>query len=226
LSKPIESLEVLNNLKTILGESIISYEKIHENRLVVVVSKEKAIDTIKSIFSKYDYARLSAISVFDDYLDFELIYSISIKNLIVNLKVVLPKEDSKIDSIAKFIPGANWMEREIQDLFGIVFSGHPDPKKLLLAFEWPKEKEAPMRLPMKGILKDFQKPTMENLLNTGQIFPLTLMTKSQRAKLNLPELPPTTLAQEKALEEVQELSKKVKFDKKVGYSWKTKRLRY
>ncbi|MEM2896126.1 MAG: CoB--CoM heterodisulfide reductase subunit C, partial [Candidatus Bathyarchaeia archaeon] len=66
----------------------------------------------------------------------------------------------------------------------------------------------------------------ENLLNTGQIFPLTLMTKSQRARLGLSELPLTTLAQKEALEEVQELSKKVKFDKKIGYDWKTKRLRY
>ncbi|MEM3507023.1 MAG: NADH-quinone oxidoreductase subunit C [Candidatus Bathyarchaeia archaeon] len=217
--------EVLNYIKKILGESITSYEKIHENRVVLTISKERMIDAIKSIFDKYDCARLSAISVFDDYLDFELIYSISIKNLIVNLKVILPKEDSKIDSIAKIIPGANWMEREIQDLFGIVFNGHPNPKKLLLAFEWPNE-NPPMRLPMKGILKDFQKPTMESLLRTGQIFPLTLMTKSQRAKLNLPDLPPTTLAQEKALNEVQELSKKVGFDKKIGYDWRTKKVRY
>ncbi|MEM2897193.1 MAG: NADH-quinone oxidoreductase subunit C, partial [Candidatus Bathyarchaeia archaeon] len=206
LSKPIEHSEVLNHLKILLGKSMIHYEKIHENRLVLMVSREKLIEAVKSIFDRYDYARLSSISVFDDCLDFELIYSISLKNLIVNLKATLSKEDPSIDSISKFIQGANWMEREIQDLFGITFNGHPDPRKLLLAFEWPEEKP-PMKLPMRGILKDFQKPTMENLLNTGQIFPLTLMTKSQRARLGLSELPLTTLAQKEALEEVQELSK-------------------
>lgn len=225
MNRLIESSEVLNYLKAVLKESMIDFKEINKNRLVALILKEKIVDAIKSIFNRYDFARLSAISAYDDYLNFELIYSISIKNLIINLKVILPKEEPKIDSIAKFIPGANWMEREIQELFGIIFNGHPNPKKLLLSFEWPNEK-IPMKLPMKGILKDFQKPTMENLLNTGQIFPLTLMTKSQRAKLKLPELPPTTIAQKEALDEVQEISKRVNFDKKIGFNWKTKKVRY
>lgn len=225
MNRLIESSEVLNYLKAVLKESMIDFKEINKNRLVALILKEKIVDAIKSIFNRYGFARLSAISAYDDYLNFELIYSISIKNLIINLKVILPKEEPKIDSIAKFIPGANWMEREIQELFGIIFNGHPNPKKLLLSFEWPNEK-IPMKLPMKGILKDFQKPTMENLLNTGQIFPLTLMTKSQRAKLKLPELPPTTIARKEALDEVQEISKRVNFDKKIGFNWKTKKVRY
>jgi formate hydrogenlyase subunit 5 len=36
------------------------------------------------------------------------------------------------------MPAAEWIEREIQDLLGIRFDGHPNPKRLILADDWPE----------------------------------------------------------------------------------------
>ncbi len=44
--------------------------------------------------------------------------------------------NEKIPSVTGVWPGANWLEREIFDMFGVVYEGHPDMKRLLLPEEW------------------------------------------------------------------------------------------
>jgi Ni,Fe-hydrogenase III component G len=46
--------------------------------------------------------------------------------------------------------GANYIEREIRDLFGIEFPGHPEPKRLILPDGWPEGKH-PLRSDYKGV---------------------------------------------------------------------------
>lgn len=54
----------------------------------------------------------------------------------VGLQVRLAGSDPVIDSLVPVWPGANWLEREIFDLFGIRFSGHPDLRRILLPDDW------------------------------------------------------------------------------------------
>jgi NADH-quinone oxidoreductase subunit C len=54
----------------------------------------------------------------------------------VRLKVRLSGTDPVVDSLVTVWPGANWLEREIFDLFGIRFSGHPDLRRILLPDDW------------------------------------------------------------------------------------------
>ena len=63
------------------------------------------------------------------------------------LKVALPKDRLEADSVVLVWSGADWCEREIYDLFGVRFRGHPDLRRLLLPDEYeghPLRKEFPM----------------------------------------------------------------------------------
>jgi NADH-quinone oxidoreductase subunit C len=54
----------------------------------------------------------------------------------VRLKVRLSGGDAVVDTLVTVWPGANWLEREIFDLFGIHFSEHPDLRRILLPDNW------------------------------------------------------------------------------------------
>jgi NADH-quinone oxidoreductase subunit C len=53
------------------------------------------------------------------------------------VKVALPKDDPEVDSIAFVYAGAEWQEREIFDLFGVSFKGHPDLRRILMPDDYP-----------------------------------------------------------------------------------------
>ncbi len=64
----------------------------------------------------------------------------------LRLKVRLPGDNSKIDSMVPVWPGANAFEREVFDLFGIYFEGHPFLRRILLPEDWeghPLRKDYP-----------------------------------------------------------------------------------
>ncbi len=65
----------------------------------------------------------------------------------VRLRVRVPGDNPVIESVTPVWPGANWMEREAFDLFGIRFEGHPNLRRILLPEDWeghPLRKDYPV----------------------------------------------------------------------------------
>lgn len=63
------------------------------------------------------------------------------------LKVMLPEDDPTVSSVTDIYPAANWFEREVYDLMGITFTGHPDLRRLLMPEDWdghPLRKNYPL----------------------------------------------------------------------------------
>jgi NAD(P)H-quinone oxidoreductase subunit J len=54
----------------------------------------------------------------------------------VRLKVFLPREDPRVPSVFWIWKGADWQERESYDMYGIVYEGHPNLKRLLMPEDW------------------------------------------------------------------------------------------
>lgn len=63
------------------------------------------------------------------------LYSIPF-NIQLMLKVTLDRNHAEVDSVADIWRTANWHERETYDLFGIIFKGHPDLRRILLPADW------------------------------------------------------------------------------------------
>jgi len=115
------------------------------NRVQVVTVAEKARDAIGASFGPLACDRLIQMSVADLGEVFELTYHLTGPHrVIVSIRVNLPRGDPVVPSVHDLLPPAGIYERQIHDLFGIVFSGHPNLRRIILNEDWP-EKEFPMR---------------------------------------------------------------------------------
>jgi NADH-quinone oxidoreductase subunit C len=105
-------------------------------------------------FLKYDqkFVRLSTVTAVDRYPAeprFEVVYHLhSIeRNDRVRLKVRIGGVEPAIESVTSVWRGANWYEREVFDLFGIRFTGHPDLRRIMMPDDWeghPLRKDYPI----------------------------------------------------------------------------------
>ncbi len=98
---------------------------------------------------------LTAVDYLGEQPRFEVVYhfySVA-KNHRVRVKTRVPEDDPVVPSAVSLYASANWMEREVFDLYGIRFEGHPDLRRILLYDEfeghplrkdYPKEKRQPL----------------------------------------------------------------------------------
>ncbi|MEM1673934.1 MAG: NADH-quinone oxidoreductase subunit C [Candidatus Bathyarchaeia archaeon] len=101
-------------------------------------------EVIKILLGSFKNVSLSAIVGLDLGDEIELIYSIRVDGSLLHIETSVPKSDPKIESICDLIPGADFHEREVFDLLGVDFLGHPSLKRLILPEDWP-EKLFPLR---------------------------------------------------------------------------------
>lgn len=81
---------------------------------------------------------LSAISGIDRTDHIELVYFVSSLEYQhkLTVKTKVERIGGKVNSIQNILPAANWFEREIWELFGVDFVGHPDLRRFLLPDDW------------------------------------------------------------------------------------------
>jgi NADH-quinone oxidoreductase subunit C len=125
-------------------------------------------------------AEMTAVDFWPREPRFELVYIlVSIPNrLRVRMKVRLPGADPHVSTMIGVWPAANWLEREVWDLFGISFEGHPDPRRLLMPEDWegyPLRKDYPVQIkmtprtsePLQVTEEEFRVSVMKDRLTRG-----------------------------------------------------------
>lgn len=131
---------VLINIQERFKEDITEVFDKTPERVYIDIRPEAIIRVARYIFEELG-ARFNIASGVDTRYNIEILYHFTLEeiNLVISLRVKLDKKKKlEIDSLAPLFEGANWIEREIYELLGIDFKGHPDLRRLLLPDEWPE----------------------------------------------------------------------------------------
>jgi len=133
--------------------------------VTVTVKREDIVEICNFLKSSLAYNLCTDVTAVD-YLGkqdprFMMVYNLySIPNKDrLRVKAGVPESDCTIDTVSCVWNSANWLEREVYDLMGITFNGHPDLRRILMTDDWvghPLRKDYPLqgpdREPYKGRL--------------------------------------------------------------------------
>ena len=109
-----------------------------ENNNVWISATLKNFKKILKDLKDLGVGRISSISGTDVGENIEVIYHLVHKNRTINIRVPVDKKNHTIETVTDIYPGANLFERELAEMLGIHVKGHPDPRRLFLAHDSPK----------------------------------------------------------------------------------------
>ncbi len=140
-------------LEAELGEQVSPLAEFRGEK-VVQVNREGIVAACRQLkeHPELSFDFLASLTAVDDWpeeprfaVDYRF-YSTA-KNHWTGLRVVASGEDAELPTIESVYPAANWHEREVYDMFGIVFTGHSDLRRILMPQDWeghPLRKDYPL----------------------------------------------------------------------------------
>lgn len=159
--RAVDTDPLLEALRERLGASLVVEQATLTGMPVLWVTRDSLLDALRFLRDVSDpFSMLFDLSAIDERLrsqrrglpasDFTVFYHLlSVdRNRDVMLKVALAESDLTLPSCMSVFPVANWYEREVWDMFGIEFSGHPRLARILMPPTWtghPLRKDYPAR---------------------------------------------------------------------------------
>jgi len=134
MNKFENAVEVLKNN---LADAIVEFRVPKPRKAYILLKPERHRDAISLLLKHVENAELSTITGTDLGNEIELNYHMACGGT-VTLKNRVSREKPVIRTITDILPGANLYEREVFDLLGVIFVGHPNLKRLMLPENWPK----------------------------------------------------------------------------------------
>ena len=131
----------------------IKESKIKHNQLYLIINSKDLLDVILLLKTNKNLKfrqliDITAVDYPDNQKRFKIVYLLLSHEF--NQRIILSyfiSENEKISSLTKIFPAANWMEREIFDMYGIKYNNHPDLRRILTdyGFEgYPLRKDFPL----------------------------------------------------------------------------------
>ena len=153
---------IIQELKKKFGDSNLVFQETKDEIPTFWVSRDKIAETLKFLKTEVSnpYRMLYDLTAIDDQArshrngqpvgDFTVLYHLLSfeRNEDIRIKVALKKDDLSIPCVSNIWPNADWYEREVYDMFGINFEGHPNLRRILMPPTWkgyPLRKEHPAR---------------------------------------------------------------------------------
>jgi Ni,Fe-hydrogenase III component G len=131
---------IITKISTELGDRLLELDRKSGHRVYFNIAPE-TVKAASQMMLEDVGARFQIATGVDIREGIEVLYHWALdgKGLIVTMRTLLGHEAPELDSIAVICPAAEWIEREMWELLGIHFRGHPDLRHLLLADDWPQD---------------------------------------------------------------------------------------
>jgi len=143
----------LEKIVQALQENFSSSIEEFRDEVHVFVKAEQIVDALTLLRDKFEFELLSAMTAVDYHPQvsprYHVVYQLSslAKNVTVQIRVPVNGDQPKVPTATRVYEVANWREREIADMFGVEFEGHPDPRRILMPTDWeghPLRKDYPL----------------------------------------------------------------------------------
>lgn len=138
------SFDLSSTIESLSADFPGSIKELPEYRgeVTLLISKDQILNICRSLKDAFGFGFLADLTAVD-YLEvktprYEVVYHLHRfgpeydENVRLRLKVEVPEDDPVIDSVTPVWSGADWLEREAYDMFGIEFTGHPDLRRILM----------------------------------------------------------------------------------------------
>nr|HYY14757.1 NADH-quinone oxidoreductase subunit C [Chthoniobacterales bacterium] len=187
--------ELLASLGKFLGPKILEKTEFR-GETTYTIAAEDLHEIAKSCRDDLSFDYLIDISSIDNYGEeprWEIVYELYSMTLAIHLRLKLraSAEMGAVDTVSDIWPTANWHEREIYDMMGIKFNGHPDLRRILM---WDGYPYFPLRkeFPLEGLPSEMPDVafTKSAPLEGGPFVtkPSTATTKDREPRARPPEL--------------------------------------
>jgi Ni,Fe-hydrogenase III component G len=131
--------KMISDFEKAMGSDCVESQFLRARSIMLTVKPTamlKAVEWMKEKWGLYHCSTITGMDLGDGKL--AVIYHFEAQGVTVNLKEVVPTSKPVVDSIVPLIPGAVLYEREVFDMIGVKFEGHPDLRRLILAEDFPK----------------------------------------------------------------------------------------
>ncbi len=154
--------ELLDQIRAHFPDAVLHYQS-GKNQLFLTVPSDKLTSMADYLFKTHGARLITSVGTdkveMTGGYEVSFMFSLDQESIMVSLKVQVDAKHPHIPSLTPVIPGADWCEREIKDLLGIIPEGHPSPHKLILADDWPDDMH-PLR---KDFPYDLKPPRVEKV---------------------------------------------------------------
>ncbi len=136
--KTTEENRIVRKIRRIARENFLESAIPRAGRIFVCIDKRVLKKTVRYSVEKMEFYHLSTITGVDVAEEIEVIYHLNRGGTIeLSLKTRVAKDKPVLPTITDIIPGAILYEREVHDILGVIFKGHPDLSPLILPEGWP-----------------------------------------------------------------------------------------
>ena len=132
--------DIKSDVRKQFGTKALNWYEHNDNRIYVDIPPEALVTCSKYLFEEKGARFIIASAVDTPRGGIEIIYHFDFFQLpqVFSLRIFLEKHSLVVETLTGIIKGAEWIEREIAELFGVTFRNHPNPIHLLLPEDWPE----------------------------------------------------------------------------------------